>query len=154
MDREAVEAWLDRLCRIHGPDELRRLLAAAEELAPALGLAKEAARANVVAAAQSKVYGKREIAIRCNGLDTPWGRDDLIAAGQSAAAAVVIVASVIRVEGAQNLTRAAAIFSALCCCGSADAAWCVILVSCLEGRKPKSELEQVFSLSRRSEFRS
>ena len=30
--------------------------------------AKEAARGNVVAAAKSKAYGKREIAIRCNGL--------------------------------------------------------------------------------------
>ena len=35
--------------------------------------AKEAARANVVAAAQSRSYGKREIAIRCNGLGTEWG---------------------------------------------------------------------------------
>ncbi len=52
--------------------------------------AKAAARANAVAAASSGEYGNRELAIRCNGLDTPWGRDDLIAAGQSAAAAVVI----------------------------------------------------------------
>ena len=52
--------------------------------------AKQAARANAVAAASSGEYGNRELAIRCNGLDTPWGRDDLIAAGQSAAAAVVI----------------------------------------------------------------
>src|SRR3954468_5027225 len=41
--------------------------------------AKEAARANVVAAAKSKSYGKREIAIRCNGLMTPWGKADVAA---------------------------------------------------------------------------
>jgi len=52
--------------------------------------AKEAARANAVAAASSGEYGTRELAIRCNGLDTPWGVDDLAAAAQSDAAAVVI----------------------------------------------------------------
>ena len=52
--------------------------------------AKEAARANAVAAAQSGEYGHREITIRCNGLDTPWGADDLAAAATSGAAAVVI----------------------------------------------------------------
>ncbi|MEI8239641.1 MAG: CoA ester lyase, partial [Actinomycetota bacterium] len=35
-------------------------------------------------------YGHRELTIRCNGLDTPWGVDDLAAAAQSGAAAVVI----------------------------------------------------------------
>ena len=48
LDRETLEAWLDRLCRIHGPDELRRLLAAAEELAPALGLEIAAQRARAI----------------------------------------------------------------------------------------------------------
>jgi citrate lyase subunit beta/citryl-CoA lyase len=52
--------------------------------------AKEAARANAVAAADSGEYGSRELMIRCNGLDTPWGVDDLAAAAQSTAAAVVI----------------------------------------------------------------
>jgi len=52
--------------------------------------AKEAARANAVAAASSGEYGSRELTIRCNGLDTPWGVDDLAAAAQSDAAAVVI----------------------------------------------------------------
>ncbi len=52
--------------------------------------AKEAARANAVAAASSGEYGTRELTIRCNGLDTPWGVDDLAAAAQSGAAAVVI----------------------------------------------------------------
>jgi citrate lyase subunit beta/citryl-CoA lyase len=52
--------------------------------------AKEAARANAVAAAGSGEYGHRELTIRCNGLDTPWGADDLRAAAGSGAAAVVI----------------------------------------------------------------
>ena len=52
--------------------------------------AKETARANAVAAASSGEYGNRELTIRCNGLDTPWGVDDIAAAAQSGAAAVVI----------------------------------------------------------------
>ncbi|MEY4172966.1 MAG: hypothetical protein RI900_131 [Actinomycetota bacterium] len=52
--------------------------------------AKESARANAVAAASSGDYGNRELTIRCNGLDTPWGRDDLAAAAASGAASVVI----------------------------------------------------------------
>ena len=52
--------------------------------------AKQAARANAVAAARSGEYGHREITIRCNGLDTPWGSADIAAAATSGAAAVVI----------------------------------------------------------------
>jgi citrate lyase subunit beta / citryl-CoA lyase len=52
--------------------------------------AKEAARTNAVAAARSGEYGHREITIRCNGLDTPWGADDVAAAATSGAASVVI----------------------------------------------------------------
>jgi hypothetical protein len=47
--------------------------------------AKEAARANACAAAGSGEYGRREVTIRCNGLDTPWGADDLAAAATSGA---------------------------------------------------------------------
>ena len=52
--------------------------------------AKEQARANAVAAARSGAYGRREITIRCNGLDTAWGAADITAAATSTAAAVVI----------------------------------------------------------------
>jgi citrate lyase subunit beta/citryl-CoA lyase len=52
--------------------------------------AKVEARANAVAAAGSGLYGPREVTIRCNGLDTAWGGDDLIAAATSGAVAVVI----------------------------------------------------------------
>lgn len=52
--------------------------------------AKEEARTNAVNAVKSRAYGSREVTIRCNGLDTPWGRNDLQAAATSGAAAVVI----------------------------------------------------------------
>ena len=52
--------------------------------------AKDAARPNACAAASSAGYGGRELTIRCNGLDTPWGAADLAAAATSGAAAVVI----------------------------------------------------------------
>jgi citrate lyase subunit beta / citryl-CoA lyase len=52
--------------------------------------AKAVARANAAAAAGSGEYGHREVTIRCNGLDTEWGADDLSAAATSGAAAVVI----------------------------------------------------------------
>ena len=52
--------------------------------------AKADARANAVAAAQSGAYGHREVTIRANGLDTPWGSDDLAAIATSGAAAVVV----------------------------------------------------------------
>jgi citrate lyase subunit beta/citryl-CoA lyase len=51
---------------------------------------KETARANALAAAASGDYGTRELTIRCNGLDTQWGSDDLAAVARSGAAAVVI----------------------------------------------------------------
>ncbi len=63
--------------------------------------AKEAARANACAAASSGEYGTRELTIRCNGLDTPWGVDDLIAAAQTPAAAVVIP----KVDSVRTLDR-------------------------------------------------
>ena len=52
--------------------------------------AKEAARGNVVAAARSRSYGKREIAIRCNGLTTPWGKADVAAIATSGADAILV----------------------------------------------------------------
>ena len=41
--------------------------------------AKAEAREQAVAAVASGAYGDRELTIRCNGLDTPWGADDLAA---------------------------------------------------------------------------
>jgi citrate lyase subunit beta / citryl-CoA lyase len=51
---------------------------------------KEVAREQAVAAVRSGAYGNRELTIRCNGLTTPWGGEDLAAAGAAGPAAVVI----------------------------------------------------------------
>jgi citrate lyase subunit beta/citryl-CoA lyase len=52
--------------------------------------AKRTARQQAAAAVTSAQYGRRELTIRCNGLDTPWGADDLAAAADAGPAAVVI----------------------------------------------------------------
>jgi citrate lyase subunit beta / citryl-CoA lyase len=63
--------------------------------------AKEAARTNVVLAAESRAYGKREIAIRCNGLGTPWGEADIEAIAKSGADAILVP----KVESATQVTH-------------------------------------------------
>jgi citrate lyase subunit beta/citryl-CoA lyase len=52
--------------------------------------AKESARDAACAAVTSGAYGRRTLTIRCNGLDTPWGRDDLLAAAAVRPDAVVL----------------------------------------------------------------
>ncbi|WP_420450797.1 HpcH/HpaI aldolase/citrate lyase family protein [Ilumatobacter sp.] len=52
--------------------------------------AKVDARSRAVAAVRSGEYGARELTIRCNGLDTGWGSDDIAAAGAASPSAVVI----------------------------------------------------------------
>ncbi len=52
--------------------------------------AKPDARDKAVAAVLSGEYGNRELTIRCNGLDTEWGADDIAAAGAVSPSAVVI----------------------------------------------------------------
>ncbi|MCU0268605.1 MAG: CoA ester lyase [Acidimicrobiales bacterium] len=52
--------------------------------------AKPEARARVCAAAASGDYGRKEVTIRVNGLDTQWNADDLRAAAQAGPAAVVV----------------------------------------------------------------
>lgn len=63
--------------------------------------AKSAAREQAVAAAGSGEYGRRHLTIRCNGLDTPWGADDLAAAATAGASAVVVP----KVSGAEHLAK-------------------------------------------------
>jgi citrate lyase subunit beta/citryl-CoA lyase len=70
--------------------------------------AKEAARANVVAAAQGKAYGKREIVIRCNGLNTEWGRADVAAIANSGADAILVP----KLESAADVTNIVALLDA------------------------------------------
>ncbi|CAN5301322.1 CoA ester lyase [soil metagenome] len=52
--------------------------------------AKDAARERVCAAVKTGGYGRRELVIRINALDTPWGVSDLVAAAQTACDAVLI----------------------------------------------------------------
>jgi citrate lyase subunit beta/citryl-CoA lyase len=52
--------------------------------------AKVTARENVVKALAEGGYGKREILLRINALDTPWGHADVVAAAQSKADAILI----------------------------------------------------------------
>src|SRR6185295_20259595 len=52
--------------------------------------AKNAARDQVCAAVAAGGYGKRELVIRINGLDTPWGKADLDAAAAAAPDAILV----------------------------------------------------------------
>ncbi|MFK8026174.1 MAG: CoA ester lyase [Ilumatobacter sp.] len=76
--------------------------------------AKPDARAKAVAAVESGEYGNRELTIRCNGLDTEWGHDDVVAAAGARPSAVVIpkidsvaavdaVAAALDAEGASSV---------------------------------------------------
>jgi citrate lyase subunit beta/citryl-CoA lyase len=52
--------------------------------------AKPEARAKVTAAVKSRAYGNRELVIRVNAIDTPWGVDDLKAAAEAGPHAVLV----------------------------------------------------------------
>jgi citrate lyase subunit beta/citryl-CoA lyase len=71
--------------------------------------AKPQARANVAAAVKSKAYGKRELIIRINGLDTPWGVDDLKAAAEAGPDAVLVP----KVARPGDIVNVARIFGAI-----------------------------------------
>ncbi len=64
--------------------------------------AKEEARAQVVAAVKQGGYGKREIIIRVNGLDTPWGIEDIKAAVAAKPDAILVP----KVNSAEDVARA------------------------------------------------
>ncbi len=63
--------------------------------------AKAEARALVAAALVSGDYGRRELVVRINGIDTEWWRDDLSAIGPAQPAAVLLP----KVEDAGTLSR-------------------------------------------------
>lgn len=60
---------------------------------------KDAARANILTALRAGGYGARELVLRVNGLDTPWGDADLRAAATSGADAVCVP----KVESAEQV---------------------------------------------------
>jgi citrate lyase subunit beta/citryl-CoA lyase len=70
--------------------------------------AKVAARENVLKALREGGYGKREILLRINALDTPWGQADATAAAKSGAHAVLIP----KVESASHVRQVEAVLEA------------------------------------------
>lgn len=81
--------------------------------------AKETARQNAVDAVRAGDFGRRELIIRVNGLDTPWGEADLRAAAEAAPDAVLVpkvndAGDVARYDG--RLSRA----------GERTRLWCMI----------------------------
>mgnify|MGYP001203512923 CR=1 FL=1 len=70
--------------------------------------AKETARDQVCAAVEAGGYGRREIVIRVNGLDTPWGMDDIKAAAAAGPDAILVP----KVNSGADVARADAALSA------------------------------------------
>lgn len=64
--------------------------------------AKEEARQQVCDAVKAGGYGKREIAIRVNGLDTPWGAEDIKAAVAAGPDAILVP----KINSAADVARA------------------------------------------------
>src|SRR6201747_1366008 len=52
--------------------------------------AKDLARQQVCDAVKARGFGKREIIIRVNGLGTPWGEADLVAAAEAKPDAILV----------------------------------------------------------------
>ncbi len=71
--------------------------------------AKALARDRILAAIAAGGYGKRELILRVNGLATPWGYEDLVAAATGGADAVLLpkVGSADAIERAVNLLESA-----------------------------------------------
>ena len=72
-------------------------------------VAKEVARTAVMAALAAGGYGGRELVVRVNALDTPWGHADLAAAATMPIDAVLLP----KVENADRVRLAAALLDAL-----------------------------------------
>ncbi|MGL4964980.1 MAG: HpcH/HpaI aldolase/citrate lyase family protein [Inquilinus sp.] len=83
--------------------------------------AKVAARERVVAAVRAGGWGPREVLVRANAADTPWGADDLAALAGSGADGIVLS----KVERPETVTAAEA---ALTAAGAPKslALWCMI----------------------------
>jgi citrate lyase subunit beta/citryl-CoA lyase len=83
--------------------------------------AKVAAREQVCAEVKAGGYGKRELVVRVNGLNTPWGHDDLVAAAGTGADAVLLP----KTETAETVRQAESVLAAN---GAPDslAIWCMM----------------------------
>ena len=83
--------------------------------------AKVAAREQVTEAVRAGGYGHRELLVRVNGLATPWGYDDLVAAATSGADAVLLP----KVDSADMVRQVEAVLDAAG--APADLAiWCMM----------------------------
>lgn len=83
--------------------------------------AKQQARANIKAALAEGGYGKREILIRVNGIDTDWGKDDLVELAGAGAHGILLP----KVERAETIHEAQTLLDSSG--GPADLAiWCMI----------------------------
>jgi len=80
--------------------------------------AKEGARASVVAAVRQGGYGRRELVLRVNPLDSAWGEADLVTAASLPLDAVLLP----KVESAERVRETAARLSA----APGLAIWCMI----------------------------
>ncbi len=72
--------------------------------------AKLLARQQVLAAVQEGGFGPREVIVRINGLDTPWGADDLRAIGPAAPDAILVP----KVSSPAHISRAASAMALAC----------------------------------------
>jgi len=83
--------------------------------------AKEGARSIVAAALVEGGYGGREIVLRVNAIDTPWGHGDLAAAASMAIDAVLLP----KVESAERVRLTVSLLDAL---GAPEqlAVWCML----------------------------
>ncbi|MDH3202541.1 MAG: CoA ester lyase [Myxococcales bacterium] len=83
--------------------------------------AKVTARTQVIQTVEAGGYGKREILIRTNGLNTPWGYDDLAAVAAIGADAILLP----KVESAEMVRQAESVLIAH---GAAPelAIWCMM----------------------------
>ncbi|MBT8467130.1 MAG: CoA ester lyase [Deltaproteobacteria bacterium] len=82
---------------------------------------KETARDQVIRAVEAGGYGRREVMIRTNGLNTPWGYDDLVAAAKVGPDAVLLP----KVESAETVRQAESVLQTH---GAAPdmAIWCMM----------------------------
>ncbi|MEQ8442872.1 MAG: CoA ester lyase [Alphaproteobacteria bacterium] len=83
--------------------------------------AKEDARTNIIDALAEGGYGQREILIRVNGLETPWGRGDLTAMARSGGDGIVLP----KVESADMVRKAISVLESA---GAPEelGLWCMI----------------------------
>jgi len=100
--------------------------------------AKESARAQAVEAIRQGGFGRREMVIRCNGLDTPWGADDLAAAAQAGPDAILVP----KVNDAADI---AAYDAAIAAAPAATRLWAMI-----ETCRSVFKLEEIAAASRTS----